>query len=164
MDCRLCSIDASTTSTGISYFLNGEYQSSTLIQYDDKIADSRFNKMCLAILRELDTLNPYIIYMEEAANPRNPHTQRLLVRLQGVVYSWAISHGADCEFIRPSSWRSLVGIKSKGKRKNELKIAAIEMVKSIFNITVNDDVAESILIGIAAINKYNPDLKEIFNE
>ena len=113
--------------------------------------------MCLAILKELDAINPDIIYMEEAANPRNPHTQRLLVRLQGVVYSWAIVHGADCEYIRPSCWRSLVGIKGKGKCRKDLKVEAIELVKNILDITVNDDVAESILIGLAAIKKYNPE-------
>lgn len=155
MDCKLCSIDASTKSTGISIFINGVYSSSTLLQFPNLSMNDRFPKMCMALLEELNRLCPLIIYMEEAATTRNAQTQRFLVRLQGIVYAWAIQHNAECEFIRPSEWRSLVGIHSGRKKRPQLKAEAITIVKEKLNIDVNDDVAESILIGMAAINKYN---------
>lgn len=155
MSFTLCSIDASTKSTGLSLFNDGVYSSSTLIQFGDKEMDKRFKKMSDAILLFLEDNRPDIIYMEEAVVLRNAQTQRFLVRLQGVVYAWSILNNADCEFIRPTEWRSLVGIKSGKKKREELKKEAINLAKEKLNIEVNDDVAESILIGMAAINKYN---------
>lgn len=155
MNCVLCSIDASTCSTGISIFLNGKYLSSSLLQFSDKSAPERFKKMCLAILSCLDSASPTVIYMEEAAVVRNAQTQRALIRLQGVVYGWAIQHSAECNFIRPTEWRAHAGIHSGKKKRDVLKLEAVNVVKEKLNIDTNDDVAESILIGIAAINKYN---------
>lgn len=154
MVCTLCSIDASTKSTGISVFKNGEYFSSTLIQYSDKIMDERFKKMSDSILLFLEDNQPNVIYMEEAVVIRNAQTQRFLVRLQGVVYAWSILNNAECNFIRPSEWRSLAGLKIGKKKRDELKKEAINLVKEKMNIDVNDDVAESILIGTAALNKF----------
>lgn len=157
MSCILCSIDASTKSSGISVFKDGEYQSSAILQYSDKAMDERFPKMCRALLKHLDSFRPEIIYMEEAAVVRNAQTQRFLVRLQGVVYGWAILNASECNFIRPTEWRALAGIHSGKMKRCELKAEAIRIVKEKLNIEVNDDVAESILIGLAAIKKYNPD-------
>ena len=51
----------------------------------------------------------------------------------------------------PSEWRSKIGIKiSDGKRKikrETLKELAIQAVKNEYNIDVNDDVSESILLA-----------------
>ena len=154
MACTLCSIDASTKSTGISVFKNGKYFSSTLIQCSDKIMDERFKKMSDSILLFLEDNQPNVIYMEEAVVIRNAQTQRFLVRLQGVVYAWSILNNAECNFIRPSEWRSLAGLKIGKKKRDELKKEAINLVKEKMNIDVNDDVAESILIGTAALNKF----------
>ena len=41
------------------------------------------------------------------------------------------------------------------KKRPELKALAIEMVKEQYNIETTDDVAEAILIGQAALNKFN---------
>lgn len=155
MDCTLCSIDASTKSSGIAVFKNGAYYSSTLLQFPDKQMNIRFSKMCLALIDQLNSIQPDVIYMEEAAVVRNAQTQRFLVRLQGVVYGWAVEHSADCEFIRPGEWRALSGMQTGKMKRSDLKNEAIRIVREKLNIDVNDDVAESILIGIAAINKFN---------
>lgn len=149
---RIVSIDGSTKSTGISLFVDGEYVSSTLLSFEKYNMEMRFHIMGKSILTELDKMNPDKIYMEEAAVLRNAQTQRFLVRLQGIVYAWTIRHDVPCEFVRPSAWRSKVGIKTGRRKRIELKEDAINMVKDQFGVTCNDDVAESILIGYAYLN------------
>ena len=116
--------------------------------------DSRFKKMSNAIIDYLCNLDPDIIYIEETVVNRNVAVQRFLTRLQGVVYGYCIMN--DCEFnvIRPSEWRKLAGLDQSKNQREELKKSAIEMVAKEFNINVSDDVAEAILIGKAAINRF----------
>lgn len=102
------------------------------------------------IMTQLDDYSPDTIYIEEAAVIRNPETQRCLVRIQGIIISWCIQNHATFKFIRPAQWRALVGIKQGKKKRKELKEEAVNKVKTELNIETNDDVAESILIGIAA--------------
>lgn len=147
---RLCSIDSSSKSTGITLFINGKYSSSKLIQCNEKDIIERMISMGEKIMTQLDDYYPDTIYIEEAAVIRNPETQRCLVRIQGIIISWCIQNHATFKFIRPAQWRALVGIKQGKKKRKELKEEAVNKVKTELNIETNDDVAESILIGIAA--------------
>ena len=68
------------------------------------------------------------------------------------------AHGAICmelnkrhltmELCSSSHWRKMVGIKTgRGIARTELKKKDIELVKQLYNIDVNDDIADAILIG-----------------
>ena len=51
-----------------------------------------------------------------------------------------------------SHWRSQVGIKiGRGIKRDQLKTASKKIVKAIYNIDVNDDISDSICLGIAYI-------------
>lgn len=113
--------------------------------------------MVSSIYKCLDSFLPDEVVIEEEAVIRNVQTTRLLVRLQGAIQGWCISHCVKCTFIRPSQWRSKVGIKTGRKKRAELKQEAINLIQENLKLNVNDDIAESILIGFAAINK---DIKE----
>jgi len=148
-------IDSATKKTGLAIFDNGQLTENKLLDYSyDKNMDSRFKKMSNAIIDYLCNLDPDIIYIEETVVNRNVAVQRFLTRLQGVVYGYCIMN--DCEFnvIRPSEWRKLAGLDQSKNKREELKKSAIEMVAKEFNINVSDDVAEAILIGKAAINRF----------
>jgi len=151
----MVSIDSSTKKTGLAIFDNGQLTENKLLDYSyDTNMDSRFKKMSVVIIENLCNLDPDIIYMEETVVNRNVSVQRFLTRLQGVVYGYCIMN--DCEFntVRPTEWRKLVGLDQSKKKREELKKSAIEMVAKEFNINVSDDVAEAILIGKAAINRF----------
>jgi hypothetical protein len=63
----------------------------------------------------------------------------------------------DCEFntIRPTEFRKeLDFVQGKNVKREELKQQAINYVKKIYNLEVNDDVADAICIGCAVINKF----------
>ena len=152
--CRMISIDSSTTSSAYAIFDNGVYKKSSLIICSGDM-DERFKEMSLSFLKIFNKYKPDIIYIEDTVVPRNVQTQRFLTRLQGVIYSYCILN--DCEFntIRPTEWRKLVGItQGKKKKRNDLKNEAINLIKEKFNMDVNDDEAESVLIGLAVINKF----------
>ena len=148
---RIMAIDASTKSTGISLWEDKELISYKLIRTSLKNIDDRFKDMCLMILRSLEDWNPDEIYLEETVVARNVQVQRFLTRLQGVVYCWCIQNNKKFNTIRPTVWRKVVGIKQGKKKRDELKQEAISLVNKKFNIEVNDDVAESICIGLATL-------------
>ena len=53
-----------------------------------------------------------------------------------------------------SEWRSIVGVKTgAGVKRESLKNKDIQKVKDLYNIDVNDDEADAILIGLAKIKK-----------
>ena len=153
----MLAIDSSTKKTAYAVFDNGEYKESKLIDLEkDKNMDSRFEAMSLSLINALNEYKRIIVYIEEAVVVRNAQTQRFLTRLQGVIYGYCILNQCEFNAIRPTEWRKLVSIDQGKKKREELKQESIKKVEEEFGLTVNDDEAEAILIGIAAIKKFNP--------
>lgn len=151
----MLSVDASTNKTGVAIFDNAHLTNYFLLDYSsNKSIDNRFKKMTLGLIETLSKFKPDIVYIEETVVNRNVQCQRFLSRLQGVIYGWCILN--DCEFntLRPTEWRKLVGMETGKKKRDELKQLAIEMVKENYNIETTNDIAEAILIGQAAINRF----------
>jgi hypothetical protein len=60
----------------------------------------------------------------------------------------------EIEYVYPSEWRAACGIRTgRGVKRETLKSADIKFVEEIYGVKVNDDVADSIGIGHAYINK-----------
>lgn len=156
MECKTLTIDSSTKSTGFSLFVNGKYKESFLIDLSThKEVDKRFPLMVKEILNTLNTYKPYIIYIEEAVVVRNADTQRFLMKLQGVIYAWCLYN--DCEFntIRPTEWRKILEFQQGKKiKREELKKQSLAYVKEHLGIEAQEDVAESICIGLAVMKKW----------
>ena len=148
---KLIAIDSSTTKTALANFVDGKYINVNLINMEnEKEMETRIKKMALTIITYLDECLPDTIYIEETVVIRNANTQRMLTRLQGVVYGWCLTHNCSFHTIRPTTWRKLVGIRQGRKKREELKQEAIALINNQFSINVNDDEAEAILIGKAA--------------
>lgn len=157
-DCIMFSVDSSTKKTGISIFVNGDLWKCLLVDCSSiKNMDERFPEMCRSIILLFMEYRPYIVYIEETVVNRNVSTQRFLTRIQGAVYAWCIFN--DCEFntVRPTEWRKTFNFNSAdGKRltRDQLKEEAVKYIQSHFNISVNDDIAESICIGLHAMENF----------
>jgi len=152
----MVSIDSSTTKSGIAIWENGDLNDYLLIDLSkNKNMDSRFKCMSERLFITLQKYAPNTIYIEETVVPCNAQTQRFLTRLQGVVYAWCILNNCDFNTLRPTVWRKQLLFKqgSTVKRDN-LKTQAIDYVKKIYNIEVEDNVAEAIGIGAAALKLY----------
>lgn len=153
--CNMLAIDSSTKSSGISLFTNGKYKASHLIDLSDyKVMSERFPLMIKEIYHYLEKYQPQIIYIEEAVVLKNANTQRFLVRIQGAIYAWCIFHDCECNYIRPSEWRRLLDLSSGRPKKEEAKRRSIQYIKDTMGLEVQEDVAESICIGLAVLKKW----------
>ena len=152
----MVSIDSSTKKTGMALFIGGRMSTYTLIDLSKiKDVNERIDKMCLDIIKQLSKWSPSVVYIEEPKGEgRNVELVRKLSEILGAVRAWCLTHGSDYVEVKPSVWRKYVGIEQGNKKRDELKQASIDYVYRKHGVVVNDDVADSICIGSAMINKY----------
>lgn len=97
---------------------------------------------------------PDYIIMEDIQYQENGLlTFKVLAMLLGIVQECCAENNIKFEAVFPNVWRKYAG--TAGKNRKEEKLLSVEKVKEKYNINVNDDVAESILIGHYAIKKIN---------
>lgn len=155
---NIMSIDASTKSCGVAI-----YQNNILTYYDCLTASSTdLIKRIQKITKELqDVLNGSsidVIVLEEV-RPQvgqygvgNIQTHRALMWLQAAIAFMVHDNfpKIKIEYVYPSEWRKVLGIKQgAGVKRETLKTADIQWVKTKFNIDVNDDIADAIGIGFS---------------
>ena len=156
---NIISLDMSTKSTGYAI-----YKHNKLVQYNYITATSSdlFNriKVMLNAINKLLEQNSDLEYvvMQQVRQEGfiNVKTYKALMYLQGCVQM--IIHQKfkhlQTDFLYPSEWRKVCQIKQgRGIQRKQQKQNDIQWVKSLFNIQVNDDVADAIGIGYAYINK-----------
>lgn len=149
----LCSIDASTKKTGVAIFTNAEFRTHELLdfsKYDD--TEERIWLMSEALLKFLNKYKPNIVVIEDSWNAANVQVTKLLTRIMGVSYAWAIQNKAEWHCLLPSQWRKLCNINQSKKKRAELKQESIEYVKKNFGIIVGDDEADASALGAGYIN------------
>lgn len=166
---NILSLDLSTKSSGWAYFKEGVLinhgcitsASTDLIKRIHIMTDNIRN-----ILKDNTEITKLII---EEVRPEggygvgNQKTHKALMYLQAAIEF--LIHDefpkAEIEYIYPSSWRSILGIKNgRGIKRTSLKEADIIFVKDKYNIDVNDDEADAICIGLA---QYSTNKEEGFN-
>ena len=153
---KLLAIDSSTNKSGLAYFCNGKYKEHLLLDCSkDKNMSSRFESMSQKLWGVLEIYKPNIVFIEETVVLRNAQTQRFLTRLQGVIYAWCINHGCEFNTIRPTSWRSAIGMKQgRNVKRNQLKEQSVKYVFDNYGLNVGDDEADAICIGDAVMKMY----------
>lgn len=146
---KIIGIDASTNKTGISLFIDGKYETHTLIDlHKIKNANERIPKMMLAICDYLDQHQIDKIIMEESMMTTNISTVKMLSNIAGAVMCYAANHNIEFEFVLPTHWRKKIGLSQSNKIKRDiLKAEAILAVKQEYGLRVTDDEAEAILMG-----------------
>lgn len=170
----LISIDGSTTKTGIAVF---DYNTEELIDYTfiapdnpyetkkemtkQQKAEIKKNNMDYRIIEMIKGINiylkkykPTVIVIEDTYMGKDGYAYKKLCHIQGLVLNYSIEHKrCSIYFYSPTTWRKAVGIpNSENKiklKREELKKKSINLVKTIYNIDVSDDVSDSICIGLA---------------
>ena len=152
----LLAIDASTKSTGIAIF----NQNNKLCHYEcitivDSNVYKRILKMKQKIVQIYKQYNPTDIIMQDVLPQDINHNQsvfKALIYLQAAVVMALSDLGVQVQLCPASRWRSSVGIHiGPGIKRNELKTASVKLVKSVYNIDVNDDISDAICLGMAYI-------------
>lgn len=152
---KFLALDASSSKTGWALFENGVHREHGLIDKSHhRDLETRLAIMSRAILDLINDTDPDAVVIEDTTVIKSITTMRMLTRLQGVVYAACLMGSRDFEVISPSVWRKFAGVSQGGKKREELKKEALEIVRVVYGIDCEtDDVAEAILIGQAVVNR-----------
>ena len=157
---KVLALDTSTTKTGWSIFIDGEYNDCGLIYLLDmkEKAEGRIPIMISEIEDTIHEYRPDIVVVETTVVSRNVASQRLLTMLLGMIWLICLKENIEFQSVRPTEWRSWVSSEKKGNKREELKAWSVNKVKELFGvIPESDDVSDAILIGYGYINRYRED-------
>lgn len=148
-------VDASTKSTGLAVFDGQELKHYECITASSTDLFKRIHKMQDEIDRVIKEYNVDKIVIEDVI-PEDVHGNqnvfKALTYLQGYLVEIFNKNKIPYELVVASHWRRLCGIKTgSGVRRESLKPKDIAFVKNQFGISVNDDIADAICIGFAAV-------------
>ena len=157
MNCKLISMDTSSNSTGVAIFVDGVLSRHFLIDLKKiKNTDERIEEMIKQIYKIIEDEKPDIIATELTVVTRNAQAQRNLTMILGAIYGKCIDKNIWHTNLRPTEWRSLIDKDKKpvGRKRENYKQWAIDIVKEKYDIEANDDICDAILIGRAYVNKF----------
>lgn len=154
---NILSLDLSTKSSGWAYFKDGELKDHGCITSASTDLIKRIYIMRDGIAEILDKYAVTKIVVEEVRpeggyGVGNTKTHRALMWLQAATAFLIHDNypSIEIEYIYPSSWRAALGIKNgRGIKRTSLKEQDIQYVQEKYNITVNDDEADAICIGLS---------------
>lgn len=117
---------------------------------DEKNPIERMKEMNDYIIALIDNVNPDYIVFENVQFQNNYGTFQQLSQLQGVIMAYLFKINIGFTIIEPTAWKSCCKI--KGRKREEQKANTIIYVKEKYGIDVTEDEADSIGIGVWAIN------------
>ena len=157
-ECKLISLDTSTSSTGYAVYISGKLHRYDLIDFKRiKNTDERIKEMILKIYEIIETENPQIIVAEMTVVTRNAQAQRNLTMILGAIQGKCLENNIFFSLLRPTEWRKLVNNEKEKlpRKREELKQWSKQKVSDILGINdINDDISDAILIGKAYINRF----------
>ena len=143
---KLIAFDQSTTATGwcVMEMGSGDIIESGVIlpkKNDETIDRITYTiKRCLNLVR---TNEIAFVFIEGVQNQRNPKVFEILAKLAGSLEVMLHESGYIVNVVKASEWRKRVGI--KGRKRADVKLEAINMVKEIYGMEVSEDECEAIL-------------------
>ena len=135
------------------------WQDSKLIKYDTVTADKkikthlRIRQMSVGLAEIIDEIKPdYVIFEDCQLQAGNAATFQVLCQLQGMLMDVLYNRGVQFDIVRPSVWKSYLGV-AKGKR-DEQKAKTLAKIEEKYQVELNgnDDIADAIGIGHYAVN------------
>ena len=158
-ECKLISLDTSTSSTGYAVYISGKLHRYDLIDFKRiKNTDERIKEMILKIYEIIETEKPQIIVAEMTVVTRNAQTQRNLTMILGAIQGKCLENNIFFSLLRPTEWRKLVNNEKEKlpRKREELKQWSKQKASDILGINdINDDISHAILIGQAYINRFS---------
>lgn len=130
----------------------------------EKNIEVRLRDMCNQINTIIAKTKPDLVIFEDVSLRTSVKTLIILSRIQGCIMQDCYDKNLDFIIYAPTQWRKILEIAQSNKIKRpELKKQAIAFVKNSYGITVGDDCAEAICIGLAHLKKNGilPNLNDI---
>lgn len=147
---KIIAFDQSTTASGWCVM---EMGTAKIIEYGVIKPDKRDAtidrvtytiKRCLNLVR---TNEVAFVFIEGVQVQRNPVVYEVLAKLAGSLEIMLYESGYLVNVVKASEWRRRVGIKNR--KRAEVKMEAINMVKEIYEIEASEDECEAILFARA---------------
>lgn len=157
---KILIFDQSTRCSGWSFFSDGQYVISGLIDMSDSKleTDERSFEMAKKLWHLIKTFEPDELIIEQVQNQSNTKTVIVLARLAGMLVGYAEAHGVKTHTVEPAKWRKELGFKQGPKVKRaELKQQSIDYVKEKLGVQMSEDRAEAVCLGFAAHKIYDFD-------
>ena len=144
---KVIALDQSTSITAYSVWNKGKLKDYGVIKSDPKEKNpvGRMRQMYEMIKDKIESEKPDWIAIEGVQYQTNQRIYSMLSQLQGVLFALFFYLDIGFTVVEVKSWKSLA--KVQGRKRNEQKNAAIQLIKEKYNADVSEDEAESILIG-----------------
>ena len=155
---RVLSCDQATRVSGFSVFDDGEYIESGIVDLSKSTLETPERSFVMAkeLWKVIKKYQPDYLILEETQNQNNIKTVQILSRLQGMIIGYAEAHKVKTYMIQPSRWRKTLSyVQGPKVRRDALKKQSIEYVKNNLGLTLSEDAAEAVCLGIAAHKIYN---------
>lgn len=157
---RIIAIDNATENVGVSIYDNKKLTYYHLYHIEGDTI-SRISKNRKMILQFITEWKPDFVVLEDIQYQNNIQTYKVLAMLLGNALVLLKDNNIKYETVYSKVWRSHFLI--TGKTRIEQKKQAIKQVKDMYNIDVNDDIAEAVLLGKYAADCLNKEpLKILF--
>lgn len=156
---RILSLDASTKATGYAIFNDKKLENYGVISASSTDVIKRINKIVSELEQILTKEKVDVVILEEVRPDLGKivKTYKALMYLQAAI-AFLIHEKFSkikIEYMYPSSWRKICGIKQgAGIKREALKIKDIEFVNKLYSLNItSDDIADAIGIGYGYLNK-----------
>lgn len=150
---KVMGIDGASKKTGIAVINMNILSYEHLINLQSKDSSARQDQMTLKIIGEIIAQKPDVVYYEDNYMSRNPKTAKMLAQILGGVRTYCAFNIIEFHAIMPSSWRKILGFKSKNR--TDVKQESICYVNQKYGIKCGDDVADAICIATAGNKEKN---------
>ena len=158
---RVIAFDQATEKFGLSIFDNSELVFYNLYSFSGNL-DNRLTQIRNFIKDVvIPVWQPDYIVMEDIQQQHGAVlTYKVLAMLLGVLQVECFAAKIPYEVVSPNVWRKYAG--TCGKTRLEEKKLSVITVKEKYGVTVNDDVAEAILIGRYGSHVHKQELQRAF--
>lgn len=146
---RILSVDQSTTQTGYAVFDGGDLRSYGVLKSTGKDSTARMADMCHKIQLLIKKHKPSMMVIEKVSLHSSVTVLVSLANLQGAIFQMCYEKDLGYVLYAPSTWRRIIGIIGGRLKRDQYKKKAIAFVENSYGITVNDDCAEAICMGLA---------------
>lgn len=158
---RIIAFDQATEKFGLSIFEDNKLIFYSLYTFSGDVVNRlvKIKKFVQDIV--IKEWKPDLIIMEDIQYQQNGIlTFKILAMLLGILQELCLENDIDFDAVSPNVWRKYAG--TNGKNRREEKILSIAKVKEKFGVSVSDDVAEAILIGVYGTRTHAPKITTAF--
>ena len=160
---RVIAFDQATENFGLSIFDNGKLVFFHLYSFNGVFLNrlTQIQKFVQDIV--IKEWKPDFIVCEDIQYQYGAVvTYKILAMLLGIIEVTCEKNNIPHEVVSPNVWRKYAG--TCGKNRLQEKQLSVAVVKEKYNIRVNDDVAEAILIGRYGAEHHKPELEIAFGK